>query len=91
MKLLRGFSKKNCRKADQIEGIGISCGGPLDRKRGIIMSPPNLLGWDNIPIVEILEKRFAIKTLIDILNPEDVVIGSILQGAEVCSIQLLWK
>jgi len=55
------------------------------------MSPPNLLGWDNIPIVEILEKRFAIKTLIDILNPEDVVIGSILQGAEVCSIQLLWK
>ncbi len=35
-----------------IKSIGISCGGPLDSKRGIIMSPPNLPGWDNIHIVE---------------------------------------
>ena len=40
--------------------IGISCGGPLDSKRGIIMSPPNLPGWDNIPVCELLNKRFAI-------------------------------
>ena len=30
--------------------LGISCGGPLDAKRGIIQSPPNLPGWDDIPI-----------------------------------------
>ena len=47
-----------------IYSIGISCGGPLDSKKGIIMSPPNLAGWDNIPIVDILEKRFGIRTLI---------------------------
>lgn len=40
--------------------IGISCGGPLDSKTGIIMSPPNLPGWDNIPICEILNKRFSL-------------------------------
>lgn len=40
--------------------IGISCGGPLDSKLGIIMSPPNLPGWDNIPICEILEKHFSL-------------------------------
>ena len=40
--------------------IGISCGGPLDSKRGIIMSPPNLPGWDNIPVCDLLEKRFSI-------------------------------
>lgn len=33
-----------------ISGIGISCGGPLDSKRGVILSPPNLPGWDNIEI-----------------------------------------
>jgi glucokinase len=54
--------KESCLKTTDIYGIGISCGGPLDSKSGIIMSPPNLVGWDNIPIVDILEKKFAIKT-----------------------------
>lgn len=40
------------------DAIGISCGGPLDSKRGVIMSPPNLPGWDNIEIVKMLEERF---------------------------------
>ena len=42
------------------EKIGISCGGPLDEKKGIIMSPPNLPGWDNVHIKEILEERFSV-------------------------------
>ena len=42
------------------EAIGISCGGPLDSKRGIIMSPPNLPGWDNIEIVKMLEEKFGV-------------------------------
>jgi len=44
--------------------IGISCGGPLDSKKGLIMSPPNLPGWDNIPIVEHFEKRLGVKTAV---------------------------
>jgi glucokinase len=39
----------------QPEAIGISCGGPLDSRRGIILGPPNLPGWDNVPI----SKRFS--------------------------------
>ena len=42
--------------------IGISCGGPLDSKRGVVMSPPNLPGWNDIPIVRMLEERFGIRT-----------------------------
>ncbi len=30
--------------------FGISCGGPLDAARGIILNPPNLPGWVNIDI-----------------------------------------
>jgi glucokinase len=40
--------------------IGISCGGPLDSKRGIIQSPPNLPGWDDIEIVRIFEDWFQV-------------------------------
>lgn len=45
--------------ADNFDVIGISCGGPLDSQRGIILSPPNLPGWDKIRITEYLEKRFG--------------------------------
>lgn len=53
---------KNNLKITDIQGFGVSCGGPLDSKRGLIMSPPNLVGWDNIKIVEIIEQRFGVKT-----------------------------
>ena len=42
------------------EGLGISCGGPLDSAAGCIMSPPNLPGWDHVMAVDYFKKRFAI-------------------------------
>lgn len=57
------LQKNNITKQD-IRGIGISCGGPLSAKKGIILSPPNLPGWDNIPIVDIAEKRFLKKVIL---------------------------
>jgi glucokinase len=46
----------------QPEAIGISCGGPLDSRRGVILSPPNLPGWDNIMIVDRFLKEFGVQT-----------------------------
>lgn len=46
---------------DDIDCIGISCGGPLDSKRGVILSPPNLPGWDDVKIVEYLESKYGCK------------------------------
>lgn len=37
--------------------IGISCGGPLDSRHGLILSPPNLPGWDHVEVVEYLKER----------------------------------
>ena len=42
---------------DRVKIIGISCGGPLNSKSGIVLSPPNLPGWDNIQIVKIIVER----------------------------------
>ena len=48
----------------QLSSIGISCGGPLDSKRGVIMSPPNLPGWDDVPVVKFFEDRFHVQTAV---------------------------
>lgn len=45
-----------------LKRIGISCGGPLDSKKGIIYSPPNLPGWDNVPITRIFSDEFGVET-----------------------------
>ena len=52
------FPKENLKR------IGISCGGPLDSKKGVIYSPPNLPGWDNVPIVEIFSKKYGVPAAI---------------------------
>jgi len=56
--------KKHKLDSGNTAAIGISCGGPLDSKKGVIMSPPNLPGWDNILIVEHFEKRFGVKAAV---------------------------
>jgi glucokinase len=43
-----------------LKSIGISCGGPLDSKKGIVQSPPNLPGWDNIPIVRLFNEKYNV-------------------------------
>lgn len=45
-----------------LKRIGISCGGPLDSKKGIIYSPPNLPGWDNVPITRVFSDEFGVDT-----------------------------
>ncbi len=40
--------------------IGISCGGPLDTTTGVILNPPNLPNWINVPIVELLQKYYGV-------------------------------
>lgn len=45
---------------DALEAIGISCGGPLDSKRGLILSPPNLPNWDMIDIIEPFKQQYQV-------------------------------
>ena len=41
---------------ERIGAVGIACGGPLDPFEGVIQSPPNLPGWDDIPLVSIVQE-----------------------------------
>ena len=44
--------------------VGIACGGPLDAKRGLVCSPPNLFGWDNVPVVAIVSRLTGVKSVL---------------------------
>ncbi|KKI90175.1 ROK family transcriptional regulator [Bacillus sp. SA1-12] len=43
-----------------IDAIGISCGGPLDSKRGLILSPPNLPNWDKVDVITPFKQKYGV-------------------------------
>ena len=43
----------------RIDGIGIGAPGPLDPKRGVILGPPNLPGWDEVYLVDEISQHFS--------------------------------
>jgi glucokinase len=48
-----------------LRALGISCGGPLDSAQGLILSPPNLPGWDRVPIVGALEEKTGLPCFLE--------------------------
>jgi len=54
---------------DQHEGrvaaLSVSIGGPLDILRGVIKSPPNLPGWTNIPLKQLLHEEFGLPVFVE--------------------------
>ena len=58
--VLEEFARRIALLGEAPGAIGISCGGPLDSRRGVIMSPPNLPGWDDVPVVKFFEDRFHV-------------------------------
>lgn len=57
-RIMDGFGKK-------IEGIGISCPGPLDLVRGTVLTPPNLPGWHFFPLTERLEQKTGVRVYLE--------------------------
>ncbi|HUX51901.1 MAG TPA: ROK family protein [Spirochaetia bacterium] len=46
----------------RLDSIGVSCGGPLDSGKGLILSPPNLPGWDRVDAVRPFHNSFHCPT-----------------------------
>ncbi|HML23485.1 MAG TPA: ROK family protein [Aggregatilinea sp.] len=46
----------------QVDGIGVSAPGPIDPRAGMIYSPPNLPGWNRVPLRKIIQERLGITT-----------------------------
>jgi glucokinase len=50
---------------EALAGIGIAAPGPLDYKTGVLLSPPNLPGWDRIPLRDIIAEKTGLSTYLD--------------------------
>jgi glucokinase len=46
-------------------GVGISSPGPLDPWRGIVVDPPNLPGWRNVPLADRIEEAMDLPTFME--------------------------
>lgn len=44
----------------RVIGIGACAPGPLDPKAGIVIGPPTLAGWHNVPMIDILSRQFGL-------------------------------
>lgn len=56
--------KRNSVNKAELIGVGVSCGGPLDSKRGVVNCPPNLPDWDGVPVTEILSSHFGVRCVL---------------------------
>ena len=48
-----------------ITGIGVCAPGPVDPRKGILYNPPNLSGWENLNLRDLLEKRYGKRVVVD--------------------------
>ncbi|MBZ9577911.1 ROK family protein [Patescibacteria group bacterium] len=64
-KIIRAYLK-SCRQAGKkIKGIGVSCAGPLDLTRGVLINPPNMPTWRNLPLKTIFARGFGLPVAVD--------------------------
>lgn len=50
---------------DSVRGIGIGSPGPLSSTKGIVYNPPNLPGWKNVHLRDILSKEFNLPVILE--------------------------
>jgi glucokinase len=44
----------------QVARVGVCCPGPVDHSTGVIVDPPNLTGWRNVPFAEMLGRELGL-------------------------------
>lgn len=52
-------------KRDAVRAIGVGSPGPLNPETGVVLNTPNMPGWQNIPLAEILTKETGLPTFIE--------------------------
>lgn len=72
--------KETNTQAQDIEGIGFGFPGQVDYKTGIVKLLPNIPGWVNVPIAQIMEDEFHIPTRID-NDARCAALGELFTGA----------
>jgi glucokinase len=51
--------------AEQITAVGVGSPGPVDAAEGLVVAPPNLPGWDRVPLRQTIEDALGIPTYLE--------------------------
>lgn len=51
--------------AGRLAGCGIGCGGPLDSTAGVLIAPPHLPGWHDIPVTRLAYEAYGMTAVLD--------------------------
>lgn len=62
---IKDLMKETNTSAKDIDGIGFDFPGQVDYKTGVVKLAPNIPGWVNVPIAQMIEEEFHIPTRID--------------------------
>jgi glucokinase len=68
------------RGREKVRSITIAAPGPIDIKRGVLVNPPNLHGWRNVPLAAMLHRATGAK--VHVANDADMAgLGEFHRGA----------
>lgn len=62
---IKDLMKETNTTSKDIDGIGFDFPGQVDYKTGVVKLAPNIPGWVNVPIAQMIEEEFHIPTRID--------------------------
>jgi len=62
-----------------LRGIGIGCAGPVDARRGVVMNPYTLPGWEEFPLAEDLSRRVGVPAQME-NDVNTVLLGEVALG-----------
>lgn len=48
-----------------LEAIGVAAPGPVERRTGVLRNPPNLPGWRDVPLAQLLEEAFGVPVRVE--------------------------
>ena len=49
----------------QVMAVGVCSPGPIDVQTGVVTAPPNLPGWKNVPLGQLIEEALGVTTFLE--------------------------
>lgn len=78
--MVRDFRREAEAQSLQIRAVGLGMPGTLSRRRGVVVSPPNLPGWRDVPVVERMAAGVGLPVVLD-NDANNAALGEFVCGA----------
>ncbi len=80
VRLIVGLRDASADGVEVMQTVGLGMPGTLSRRRGVVISPPNLPGWRDVPIVDRLCSATGLRIILD-NDANNAALGEFLCGA----------